>query len=338
MICGAASQWRRCRLAAALTLATLVAPAGARAALQICNQTSYVVDAATGVEQASHIQTRGWTRLVPGDCATAIAEPLRAPAYFAFARSVAERVSPVRSWGGQFKLCAKDGPFTLTTSMTATSCGGPGVYQVPFAAVATGGARTWTMTLTESTVFATPDDARQAAFRRLLAETGDLKPGAADPKSVDAALARFRTRAHLAANVAPAQLFAALEAAARNPVTGAGYAICNDGDSDIFAALGFRQGREFVSRGWWQVAVGACVTAVAEALGHDAVYLYASKHGNPHLVSGTVPFCITNAEFEYYKQGNCTGQGYSAMGFLATNLKGLPSFTAHIGRNGLIGP
>ena len=45
-------------------LTLLMAPA--RADLQLCNRTSYVVEAAIGIEDKGSAATRGWFRLDPG--------------------------------------------------------------------------------------------------------------------------------------------------------------------------------------------------------------------------------------------------------------------------------
>ena len=58
----------------------------------------------------------------------------------------------------------------------------------------------------------------------------------------------------LPATVSPDELFTALEAEARKAPAPEGYSICNDGDAEIWAALGMKAGQDFVSRGWWEVA------------------------------------------------------------------------------------
>ena len=78
--------------------------------------------------------------------------------------------------------------------------------------------------------------------------------------------------------------------------------------------------------------------AIGTALGHDAVYLFASKQGNNHLVSGPMSFCVSNTEFDIHGRDRCLARGLSTAGFLPTNPKGLPGFTARIGKNGLVGP
>ncbi|HKD21850.1 MAG TPA: DUF1036 domain-containing protein [Rhizomicrobium sp.] len=319
-------------------MAVSLAASPAEAALQLCNQTSYVLYAAVGIQESAKILTRGWTRVFPGDCANAIAEPLKGSAYFIYARSAHAQGASPRVWGGQFQFCAQDQSFSLETRASTSGCNMPGAFAAPFAPVATNGAASWTMTFTESATIASPDDARTAGIRRLLSDLG-YNPGESS-KNMNDALALFRRKEHLPQTAAPDQVFAALEndeKKASAPQGGAsqGYSICNDGDSDIWAAVGLKAGQDFVSRGWWQVAAGGCALAIGSALNHDAVYLYASKHGNGHLVSGPMNFCISETQFDIHGRDRCKERGMAVAGFAATNAKGSPGFTARIGNGGL---
>lgn len=317
-----------------LALSLLALPA--QAALLMCNQTSYVIYAAVAVQESAQILTRGWTRIIPGGCANAIAEPLKASSYFVYARSAHAQGAAPRVWGGQFQFCVLGGDFSLRTQAASSGCGSSEAFQVPFAPITTGRAQSWTMTLTETPALASPDDARAAGFRRLLGDAGFAPaPGA---RGLGDALAKFRAAAKLQANASPDALFAALEAATRKAPPAQGYSICNDGDSEIWAALGFKAGQDFVSRGWWNVAAGSCATVVETALGRDAVYLMASKQGNNHLVSGPALFCVANTAFDIRGRDRCAARGLSVAGFLATNAKGQPGFTARIGNSGLAPP
>ncbi len=317
-------------------LALSLAALPAHAAMQLCNQTSYVIYAATGQQQSSQILTRGWTRIVPGDCANAIAEPLKAASYFVYARSAHAQGAPPRVWGGQFQFCAQDSNFSLTTQVTNAVCSAPGAFQAPFAPVATNGAQSWTMTFTEQPALATPDDARSAGLRRLLNDLG-YQP-ATDARSLGNAIGRFRAHMKLPVNISPDELFTALEGEAHKARPQQGYAICNDGSSEIYAALGLKAGADFVSRGWWSIAAGACTVAINAALGHDAVYLFASKEGNNRLVTGPAPFCVSNTPFDIKGRDRCAARGLSTAGFVATNSKGASTFTARVGDKGLNQP
>jgi uncharacterized membrane protein len=174
-------------------------------------------------------------------------------------------------------------------------------------------------------------------MRRFLVALGYLAEQDGDAKHMNDAFAKFRLHSKLAANASPADIFAALEAQVKGAQKSSGYAICNDGNEEIWAALAYWSGLEFVSRGWWDIASGSCATPIAQPSGHDPVYLYASKQGNNHLVAGSDNFCISNAPFDIHGRERCEARGYSSKGFLETNIKGSSGFVAHIGDNGLAG-
>ncbi len=314
----------------------------AAAEMHLCNQTSYVLYAAIGFPAgsgapANGMATRGWTRIAPGDCALTVREPLAQPIYFIYARSSQAHSGPSRAWGGPYRLCAKDTDFSLQTPNGAPSCGVDDAFTMPFAAIATHKRQSWTMTFTESPAINTFYAAQQAGLARLLGDIGykgDL--GAMDAHA--GALAKLRAQLKLPANASPDELFAALETEALRDSAPAGYSICNDADSVIWAALGMQSGTNVVSRGWWKISPGGCAKAIAEPLNTDRIFLLAEKHGNNHLVSGPQKFCVTDVEFEIYGNQRCAARGLTEAGFAVTVTKGVSGFAAHISASGLIPP
>ncbi|HEX4179141.1 MAG TPA: DUF1036 domain-containing protein, partial [Rhizomicrobium sp.] len=59
----------------------------ARAALTLCNRTSYILYAATSAIQSPKSDTEGWTRIAPGECQVARKERLSAETYLVHART-----------------------------------------------------------------------------------------------------------------------------------------------------------------------------------------------------------------------------------------------------------
>jgi uncharacterized membrane protein len=333
------------RVAAAMVAAVAGAVLTARPAaaeMHLCNQTSYVLYTAIGFPAgngaaANGMATRGWTRIAPGDCALTMREQLTQPIYFIYARSSQAHSGPSRAWGGPFRLCAKDTDFSLQTPNGAPSCGVDDAFTMPFAAITTHKRQSWTMTFTESPAINTFYAAQQAGLARLLGDIGykgDLGEGNAHSD----ALAKLRAQLKLPANANPDELFAALETEALKDSAPAGYSICNDADTVIWAALGMQAGATMVSRGWWKISPGGCAKAITEPLNTDRVFLLAEKHGNNHLVSGPQKFCVTDIEFEIYGNQRCAARGLTEAGFAATITKGVSGFAAHVGATGLIPP
>ena len=314
--------------------------APANAALSICNQTSYILYTAAGYQAGATMFTRGWTRIVPGDCAAALPDPLSAPGYYVYARSSQAHSGPARAWGGNIRLCAKDANFALESPVTVPGCQGDDTFQLPFAAVATHGKKSWTMTLTESPLIASPDVARLAGIVRLLDDIGyKIGPGDANGnKSRDDAMISFRKRMKLPETATNSDLYDALETAAIKTAAPAGYSVCNDSDGDVWAAIGLKSGTNWVSRGWWKVPPAGCAKTITDPLATDKVYLLVENHTSAYLVRGPAKFCITNIEFEIFGSGNCASRGLSEVGFAATDTRGRSGYAAHVGKDGLLAP
>jgi uncharacterized membrane protein len=322
--------WRAGAVLCALGLALCATPASA--ALKLCNQTSYVLYAATGMKTDAGASSQGWTRVVPGDCRDVLRKPLTTALYFLYARSSQAYSGEPRAWGGQFPLCVRDANFSLATG---SSCKGDDSFAVPFSAIDTRGMTSWTTTLTETPGLASLDDARKAGIDRLLHNLGYTFN---DDDGRQAALAGFRRKMKIVPNARDADLFDAMETEAMKTVSPAGYSICNDTAGVIWAALAFGAGKHVLSAGWWKVAPGGCAHALTQPLHIDKVYVHAEGHNNPKLVGGPDKFCVANITFQTMDTGNCAAHGLATASFTATNVKGLSGYTAHIGESGLEPP
>jgi len=306
--------------------------------LRVCNQTSYVQYVAVGYEAGVQMLTRGWTRVRPGDCAGALQGVLNQPVYFVYARSSRAHSGPARAWGGRIRLCAKESNFAIDVPVGAAHCASDDAFLVPFASVATGHKATWTTTLTEATPFATLAAAKAAGIARLSRDAGLSLDANASTTAVARALADYRNHKRLPANAGHAEILDALENEALKASAPAGYTVCNEGHTEIWAAIGLHLNRGSVARGWWDVLSGACARIVTKPLDVMAVYLHAAKIGNPNLVSGPAVFCTGTGSFEFSAGASCTGQGRIALGFAETNTGSLSGYVAHIGDNGLVPP
>jgi uncharacterized membrane protein len=319
-------------LCAAICAATAFAATPVRAALTVCNQTSYVLDTAVGYQAKTEAVTQGWARIIPGKCADIFPQPLSSQAYYLYARSSQAHSGPAREWGGKIRLCAKTTNFTLHQPLIMDTCPEDS-FIMPFSRIETHGKRDWTTTLTEQPGITSFDLARQAGIVRLLIDAGYK---ITDADSATGALAAFYKRMKLGPHASIADLFDALQIAALKSAAPMGYSICNDGASQIYAAIGMQNGTDLVSRGWWKVAPGSCAKALAQPLAYDKIYLLVEGHNNPRLVTGPEKFCIADVEYETPQRKDCAAKGLSEAGFAATVTKGLTGYAAHVGNSGLL--
>jgi len=325
---------KRALLLALLGLA--LAPAPAHAALTLCNRTSYILHAATSAIQSPGSDTRGWTRIAPGECEIARKEPLTAESYLVHARSALAHSGSPRAWGGAYPVCVKDANFTLKQSVTQPTCTAEDTFALPFAGIANRGKSAWTMHFDEKPVMSL-SEAQLAGVKRLLKDNGyaitriDGKPD----KATGAALADFRGRMHFGPNAGNAELFNALEQEAAKKIAPSGYTVCNDSGEALLVALGQMEQGKPVSRGWWTVEPKACAKAVTTPLKTNTVFLLAQRKNGSVFVGGAQKFCVTSVVFEVQGTQNCVGRGLVEAGFVATPTKGRAGYVAHIGPEGL---
>jgi uncharacterized membrane protein len=329
------------RLLAGIAAAMLLfAALPAKAALTLCNRTSYVVYAATAAIRSPQSQTQGWTRIAPGDCQVARKEALTAETYLVHARSSLAHSGPARAWGGGFPMCVRDTDFSLNTSVAMAVCSVEGTFALPFAALDTGGKSNWTMTLDEKPALASLTAAQLAGVKRLLHDNGyDVgAPNGAPNRQTSIALAAFRKKMAFPERAGNAELFTALENEARKTNAPAGYTICNDGAAVLEAALAETSNGKVLSRGWWTLPRGACARAVTAPLGAASYFLLARRKDGAVVAGGGEKFCISPTAFEIRERGNCAARQQVEAGFVRTNTGGLAGFTARIGDKGLVAP
>lgn len=324
----------RAALLAVLMLAGLCAPA--RAALTLCNRTSYILYAATAAIQSPRSETQGWTRIAPGDCQLARKEPLTAETYLVHARSSIAHSGPARSWGGNYPVCVKDGNFIIRQSVTQPVCTTGDTFALPFAPLDNHGHTNWTMTFNEPGLTSL-SAAQLAGAKRLLKDIGypvGAINGAPD-KATGKALADFRKRMHFPPTAGNVELFTALEAEARKTSAPAGYTVCSRARGPLLLALALTEKGQPVARGWWTVQPGACARLLTTALDGKPLYLLAQRPGGANVVTGSQRFCIVSQTFDIHGAGNCAARGYSEAGFAATLAQGRQGLIATVTDDGL---
>lgn len=316
-----------------LGLAVLALSLGATAAkadLRLCNRTSYILYAATARAAGTAVQSQGWTRLAPGDCADVLKASLPPQGVFVYARSSLAHSGPQRAWGGNFPACVRDGDFSLR--QPPASCNQADAYAVPFAE--TGGRPDFTMTFDEQPAYASLSAAQLAGVKRLLKDNGYpiAAINAAPDKATEKALNDFRSRMRFPLSAGNAELFESLEREAQKKIAPAGYTVCNDGRQDLLVATGEETAKGKVSRGWWRIAPKACVRTITTPLSADAVWLLAESLNGAVVKGGPERFCVAPQKFEL--TGDCAAPGATQAGFARTPTKGLGGAVIHVGQAG----
>src|SRR5437762_5760168 len=105
-----------------LVLISLTAPA--RADLQFCNKTSYVLDLALGLEEKDAAATRGWFRVDPGACKSVLQGAITADKVYLHARALAAYGPSPLPQAGLADFCIAEGHFVIAAAKTCQTRAG----------------------------------------------------------------------------------------------------------------------------------------------------------------------------------------------------------------------
>lgn len=286
---------------------------------QICNETSYILNVATAFMYRDRLVSKGWAKLLPGDCDKA--EASKGQPRYLYAESSPAYAGGIREWKGTTPFCVEEGAFR---SDPAKSCDPTDKKSRMFLSV---DPKDPVTTLTE------PEDygrrATIAGLQRLLKNNGykiSRIDGVSGRRTTRNVRAFLKTR-KLPENLPMPRKLEELEKASQERLAAMGLKVCNKSSEIVWAAIGQRKGENWESRGWWSLPVAECLQLVTEPLSGKDVHIFARQRqtdmsGNLlpdkslRNVSATpAQFCITDARFSALGRENCTGSGYEVAAF-----------------------
>jgi uncharacterized membrane protein len=297
---------------------------------QLCNETSFVLEAATGKPNGSAIQVRGWLRLRPGQCVIAAATPLVRGKHYVFARTSLAHRGGRRQWGGDSKLCV-DRARSFEGNNPST-CSELSFEERGFREVQINKRDSWRTSFAEATPY-TIYGARTAGIQRLLADAGyDTRAasGGIDARRAQTAIQRFRAEVNLPTNATEDQIIDELERRAQRRSNQIGLQLCNRTPGKLWTAIARRRGEGWESRGWWSLPPGDCARTIDEPLLQGTYFVHAvmeSAQGDRYLASGGDTFCTSPSRFAILGRENCGARYYDVSVFAGI---------ASEGREGLI--
>ncbi len=305
------------------------AAGAARADLEICNRTSFVVEAAIGVESKGATATRGWFRVDPGSCRSVLRGDASHDHIYLHARALAIYGALRPLSAANIELCAGTGDFLIAG---ARKCEKSEHRLLPFAEVRPSKSGNNTSLYVAESAGYDSDQARIAAIQRLLTLAGyDAEPidGALGAKS-EAALAAFLKSRSLTADAMLRPEFLDLLLAAARESDAPGLLWCNETKHIVMAALASEEGGTITSRGWWRIEAGACVRPEMRRRGQGRIYSFAEavdasgaaveRKGRPLSWGGSNRLCVKNVRFEIREHRNCEQQGLDVKGFAPVDI------------------
>jgi uncharacterized membrane protein len=312
-------------------LAGLALTAPARADLQFCNKTSYVLDLALGLEEQGAAATRGWFRVDPGACRSVLQGTPQAEKVYLHARAhPAYGPSPLPQTG-HADFCIADGNFVIAAAKSCQTRAGQRLMR--FSEVKPSQTEQGLTAYLGEEADYDPAQARLAGVQRLLVIAGyDANPiDGLEGKKTAAALDQFLKDRKLPADAANGATFFQVLLDAVKEADGVGFSWCNETQHAVLAAIGIDEKGTVTTRGWYRVEAGKCVKpelpakpgrlySFAEAVDKEGQAL---KRGDRLLVwGGPAQLCTGDVRFEITEQKNCVGQGLTATGFAVIDLAG----------------
>jgi uncharacterized membrane protein len=317
-------------LVIAVGIAALAA-SQARADMQFCNKTSYVLDLALGLQEKDTAATRGWFRVDPGQCRTVLQGALTAEKVFVHSRALPAYGAPPVPQVGHADLCVAEGNFVIAGAQACHAKSGQ--RMVRFSAIKPSETdQGLTAYLGEEADYE-PAQAKLAGIQRLLVIAGyDANPiDGLEGKKTAGALDQFLKDRRLPASTAEEANFFSVLLGATKASDGLGFSWCNETPHAVMAALGIEEKGAIVTRGWYRVDPGKCVKpelpakptrlfSFGEAIDKDGNPM--RRGDKPLAWGGEKQLCTREARFEIGDQANCLAQGLAAAGFAAIEFAG----------------
>lgn len=92
--------------------------------------------------------------------------------------------------------------------------------------------------------------------------------------------------------------------------------VCNNTGYPVQVAIGYQEGNQYVSEGWWKIGSGGqCKTVKDGALQNRYYYFYADHLEVGGSWDGDYNFCVTSNAFTIVGDENCSNRGYRTKGF-----------------------
>lgn len=313
-------------------------PSGpARADYQLCNRTSYVLEAALAIETGGATATQGWFQIAPGDCSVILSGGWTGERYFLHTRTPEFYREAPEAQQVSRMFCVKTHDFLIPGAEECPDTDGSLASFTEFRPD-----RDEDLTTTEFTDASrfSMEQARISGVQRLLALLGH-EPGPVDGAAgspTERAIADFIAAGSLGERRTDlAILMDELIREARARADGTGLTLCNRTGRRLMAAIASDSGDGINARGWFELEAGACHRAIAEALGQRRYYVYAEavdakgravkRDGEALAWSGGTELCTRNFRFEISDHGDCVPRGLRPAQFRALATGGAKSHT-----------
>jgi len=110
----------------------------------------------------------------------------------------------------------------------------------------------------------------------------------------------------------------------------ADFRLCNNTGSRVGVSVGYNDGEEWVTEGWWNLAPRSCDTLLRGALVARFYYIYAVDYDRGGEWSGKAFMCMREKEFTIKKTDDCLVRGFERAGFFEVDTGEQRSWTVQL--------
>ena len=275
---------------------------------EVCNETSFMIEAAKAWRTATGLSVEGWVQIAPGGCAP-VGPDVETEQYL-YARSTAAYPGGVREWRGGLEVCVDETDFSFEG---VADCAALGLEARMF--------RRLTEDERDRAVLVELEDFREradeAGLQRLLQAAGydirmiDGYAGRRTRRQVE----QFQSDAGASFDTDRDGLVQALHTAALARNRNAGLQVCNQAGTLVAAATARATGDGYQSTGWWRIEPGGCAHVLSERLTAGEVFVYARLMGDGaplSITDGGEAFCVAAGRFTTQERTDCRAIGFES--------------------------
>jgi uncharacterized membrane protein len=112
--------------------------------------------------------------------------------------------------------------------------------------------------------------------------------------------------------------------------SGRGLRLCNRTQSRVGVAIGYKENRQWITEGWWNVGKDSCETLVAGGLVSRFYYIYAVDYDHGGVWGGKAVMCTRDKMFTIRGIEDCVARGYERSGFFEVDTGEQKSWTVQL--------
>lgn len=115
------------------------------------------------------------------------------------------------------------------------------------------------------------------------------------------------------------------------------FRLCNATKSRVGVAIGYKDGDNWVTEGWWNVGASSCETLLKGPLMARFYYIYALDYDQGGEWGGAAYMCTREKEFTIRGIENCRARNYDRTGFFEVDTGEQGSWTVQLTEGGMGG-